>query len=70
MVVECSCIRIDPVKLSAIATWPPPKTVKAIQSLLGFCNFYHKFIPGFSNIVAPLTTLTHKNQTWMWGPDQ
>ena len=70
MVVGCGCIHMDPAKLSAIVTWPPHKTVKAICSLLGFCNFYHKFIPSFCNIIAPLTALTHKNQTWTWGPDQ
>ena len=46
------------------------QTVKAVQSFLGFCNFYRKFVPGFSNTVAPLTTLIQKNQPWMWGPDQ
>ena len=30
MVVGCGCIRMDPAKLSAIATWPPLKTVKAV----------------------------------------
>ena len=58
MIVGCGCICMDPAKLSAIATWPPPKTVKAVCALLGFCNFYCKFIPGFSNLVAPLTALT------------
>ena len=70
MVVGYGCIHMDPAKLLAIVTWPLPKTVTAVCSLLGFCNFYCKFIPSFSNIVAPLTTLTHKNQTWTWGPDQ
>ena len=70
MVVGCDCICMDPAKLSAIATWPPPKTVKAVWSLLGFCNFYRKFIPCFSNVIAPLTILTHKNQSWTWGSDQ
>ena len=40
MVVGCGCICMDPAKLSAIATWPPLKTIKAVQSFLGFCNFY------------------------------
>ena len=30
MIVGCGCIRMDPAKLSAIATWPPLKTVKAV----------------------------------------
>ena len=70
IIVGCGCICMDPAKLSAIATWPPLKTVKAVRSFLGFCNFYCQFIPNFSNTAAPLTALTHKNQPWMWGPDQ
>ena len=70
MIVGCGCIRMDPAKLSAIATWPPPKTVKAVHALLGFCNFYRKFIPSFSNLVAPLTALTRKDVAWTWGTDQ
>ena len=60
---------MDPAKLSAIEAWPPPKTVKAVRALLGFCNFYRKFIPNFSNVVAPLTALTRKNVVWTWGSD-
>ena len=70
MIVGRGCIRMDPAKLSAIAAWPPPKTVKAVRALLGFCNFYRKFIPNFSNLVAPLTILTCKYVTWTWGADQ
>ena len=40
MVVRCGYIRMDPAKLSAIVMWPLLKTVKAVQSFLGFCNFY------------------------------
>ena len=39
MVVGHGCICMDPAKLSAIATWPPPKTIKAVRSLLGFVIF-------------------------------
>ena len=68
MIVGSGCIHMDPAKLSAIATWPLLKMVKAVHSFLGFCNFYCKFIPGFSNIVALLTALMHKNQPWCWDP--
>ena len=30
MIVGCGCIHMDPAKLSAIATWPPLKTVKVV----------------------------------------
>ena len=70
MIVGRGCICMYPAKLSAIATWPPPKSVKAVHALLDFCNFYQKFIPGFSNVVAPLTTLTRKNFPWVWETSQ
>ena len=70
MIVGHGCIHMDPAKLSTIAAWPPPKMVKAVRALLGFCNFYHKFIPNFSNLVAPLTALTCKSIAWVWGMDQ
>ena len=70
MIVGCGCICMDPAKLSAIATWPPLKTVKAVRSFLGFCDFYRRFIPSFSTMATPLTALTHKNQPWTWGLDQ
>ena len=43
-----------------------PEKVKDIHSFLGFCNFYHAFIKGFSSIAQPLNALTKKDQTWMW----
>ena len=70
MIVGCGCIRMDPAKLSAIASWPPLKNVRAVCSLLRFCNFYHKFIPNFLTIAAPLTALTRKTHPWSWGLDQ
>ena len=57
---------MDGKKLEAIQNWKPPTSVKAVQSFTGFANFYQKFIPNFSNIVAPLNLLTWKNKPWNW----
>ena len=43
-----------------------PTSVKGIRSFTGFVNFYRKFIPDFSNIVAPLNLLTRKGEPWAW----
>ena len=59
-------IEMDSVKLSAIKEWKPPASVKGIRSFLGFANFYCKFIPNFSHVVAPLNLLTRKDQPWAW----
>ena len=54
-------IKVDPVKTKAIRTWARPTRKKEIQSFLGFCNFYRRFIEGFSKIAKPLYQLTEKN---------
>ena len=70
MIIGQGEIKMDPRKLEAIRDWKPPTTVKGIRSFTGFANFYRKFIPGFSNIVAPLNLLTRKNEPWNWTPLQ
>ncbi|RAL60702.1 hypothetical protein DID88_010020 [Monilinia fructigena] len=61
-------VEMDPekVKIKAILEWQPPSSVKAVRSFLGFANFYRTFIRDYSDIVRPLTELTHKEQTFHW----
>ncbi len=58
---------MDPVKVRGVTEWPQPTTVKAIQSFLGFVNFYQQFIHHFSEIARPLHALTQKSRIWSWG---
>ena len=58
--------RMDPVKVNGVRDWPTPKTVKEVQSFLGFVNFYRRFIEGFSHIARPLNNLTRKSSRWRW----
>lgn len=44
-------------RVKSCAEWLEPNTVKKLQKFLGFPNFYHRFIWGFSSEVAPLTDL-------------
>ena len=55
-------------KIRAITEWPHPKNIKNVQSFLGACSYYRKFIKDFSKIAVPLTDLTRKNVIWTWGP--
>ena len=58
--------RMDPVKISDIKDWPTPTKVKDICSFLGFCNFYHIFIQGFTTHAQSLNKLTCKDAPWQW----
>ena len=57
---------MDPTKLQGIRDWPAPSTVKGVQSFLGFGNFYHRFIPHYSDLARPLHNLTKKDSLWKW----
>src|SRR5262245_24395962 len=57
---------MDPVKVSGVAEWPTPMNKKEVQSFLGFANFYHRFIMGFSHHARPLFDLTKKDTPFAW----
>lgn len=59
-------IEMDPGKVDAIKEWPVPTKIKEMQSFLGFCNFYRRFIPNYSHLSRPLHELTKKNSNWEW----
>ena len=50
----------DPVKVSAIRSFPKPVDKKHLRSFLGLLSFYRRFIPGLANHVAPLTDMLKK----------
>ena len=62
-------IGMDPAKVSAILDWPTPKSVKEVQSYLGFANFYKKFINNYSSLTSPLTSLTRKAVKFSWSSE-
>ena len=66
MIIRQGEVRMDEKKLDTIKEWKPPTSVKGIWSFTRFANFYRKFIPDFSNIVAPLNLLTQKGELWVW----
>lgn len=66
MVISPKGISMEEQKIKAIEEWPRPKTVKEVQSFLGFANFYRRFIPDYSSVARPLHDLTHKDKKWSW----
>lgn len=62
-------MRTDPDKVSVIAQWPEPRTVKQIRQFLGMASWYRRFIKDFAT-VAPLMALIRKHTRWTWGKDE
>ena len=65
MIVGKGQIRMDPAKITAIRDWPTPTNKQELQRFLGFCNYYRRFIKGYSALAKPLTHLTG-NTPWSW----
>jgi transposase InsO family protein len=59
--VTTNGIEVDPEKVQIVTDWKPPTSVRGIQSFLGFCNFYRRFIKDYGAIARPLNHLTGKD---------
>ena len=69
---EVSKTGIKPVdkKVRAITDAPTPKSVSELKSYLGMLNFYHRYLPDISTVLAPLHFLLQKGVAWKWGKKQ
>lgn len=56
-VVSAGGVAMDSSKVEAVASWPRPKTVKALCGFLELAGYYRKFIAGYDAIAVPLTAL-------------
>ncbi|GKB24030.1 putative reverse transcriptase domain-containing protein [Tanacetum coccineum] len=69
-VVNRDGIHVDPSKVESVKNWMTPESSTEIRSFLGLAGYYRRFIENFSKIAKPLTLLTQKNKTYMWGDKQ
>ncbi|GJR05459.1 putative reverse transcriptase domain-containing protein [Tanacetum coccineum] len=69
-VVNRDGIHVDPSKVESVKNWKTPESPTEIRSFLGLAGYYRRFIENFSKIAKPLTLLTQKNKTYVWGDKQ
>ena len=55
--MSAQAVRMEDKQIEAMKNWPKLTSVRDIQVLIGFANFYQRFIQGFSKIAAPITLL-------------
>ncbi|MBW0559962.1 hypothetical protein O181_099677 [Austropuccinia psidii MF-1] len=60
-VVSSEGLKMDQAKVQQILNWPPPRNLKALQSFLGFANFYRRFIKNYSKKISSLTSFLKKD---------
>jgi transposase InsO family protein len=68
-IISTDGIEVDPEKTAIINHWAEPTTVKGIQSFLGFCNFYRRFIRDYGLLSKPLSRLTKDHVPFQFNSD-
>ncbi|MBW0557241.1 hypothetical protein O181_096956 [Austropuccinia psidii MF-1] len=59
-VVSSEGLKMDQANVQQILNWIPPRNFKALQSFLGFANFYHRFVKNYSKKISSLTSFLKK----------
>ena len=59
-------IQVHPAKVSIVKNWPVPESKHDMQNFLGLANYFHKFIMGYAQLVAPMQQLTKKDRDYAW----
>ena len=57
-------------KVDAITNAPAPTNASELRSYLGMINYYQKFLPNLSSVLAPLHALLPNEACWHWGKEQ
>ncbi|GBG69378.1 hypothetical protein CBR_g4071 [Chara braunii] len=56
-------------KIEALRVWPEPTNTTDVRSFMGLAGYYHRFITGYSRIVAPMTRLQSPKVQFVFDDD-
>jgi hypothetical protein len=56
----------DPSKVQEVMDWKAPTAVHEVRTFLGLVGYYCHFIPEFSKISKPMTSLLQKDHKFAW----
>lgn len=68
-VIDRNGLHVDPDKVNAMLAIPTPTSVKDVRSILGTFSWYRRFVPNFSTIASPLSSLLKKGRKFSWTPE-
>jgi DNA-binding transcriptional regulator PaaX len=65
-ILSAEGISIDPSKVQEVLDWKAPTSITEVWSFLGLSDYYRRFIPDFSKIAKPMTSLLQKDKKFVW----
>ncbi|XP_040944249.1 uncharacterized protein [Gossypium hirsutum] len=68
--VNSKGLEVDQDKVKVIREWPRPTSISQVRSFHGLESFYHRFVPNFSTLAAPLTSVIKKSSASCWNEEQ
>jgi hypothetical protein len=64
LVINSEGIGMQSDRIPTIEDWPTPESVQDVQVLLGFTNFYWRFIRNYAKVTAPISILLRTPGSW------
>lgn len=65
-IISTEGLMTDPKKIESIKKFPRPHNVKEVQSFLGMCNYYRRYIKDYASLGKPLYNLCKKDTEFKW----
>jgi len=70
-IVKTSGVTMSHRKVKSVQNWVHTRSVKEVQTFIGFANFYQRLIQDFSKVCKPITeTLKGNPKDFHWGREQ
>ncbi|GBM17908.1 Retrovirus-related Pol polyprotein from transposon 17.6 [Araneus ventricosus] len=63
-------IHSDPDKIAATTNYQPPTNKKEMKQLLSMANYLARFVPNYSDILFPLTSMLSNTAAFVWEAPQ
>ncbi|XP_041362008.1 uncharacterized protein K02A2.6-like [Gigantopelta aegis] len=59
-------LKPDPAKIEALVKMEPPTDKEGVERLRGMVNYLSKFLPNLSDVMQPISMLSHQDVEWSW----